>query len=534
MSEQATIRFEPAGRTAMVPVGSTVSGAARLAGVEIDAPCGGLGRCGSCRVRAEGALEPPSLDEQELLGGAGIAAGMRLACRARVAGDAIVHVPERAGAMRIVTAALERSLTVEPPAARGVHATGPAVGAAVDLGTTTVAVMLVDLGSGEVLAVAADTNAQRAFGADVLSRVAHADASGGPALRKAAVDQIELLLGVALSRADVPADRLAEMVVVGNTAMTGLLLGADVSMLGAAPYKGAPVAEARVPAYSLGLPAFASLDVLVPPGVSAFVGSDITAGMLATGLAERETPTLLMDLGTNGELVLGHQGELLAASTAAGPALEGASISCGMRAEPGAIERVSLADGGLELGVIGEREPLGICGSGLLDLIAVLLDVGVLDVGGRFAKGAPGPLGERMTERDGVRAFVVDAHANIMLTQKDVRAVQLAIGAVRTGIELLLVEAGLAASGIESVLVAGGFGHHVRAESLVRLGLVPVAWHDRVVFAGNTALLGARMYLANSAVRRQAGELAQRVRTIDLAVHPLFSQRFLASLTFPG
>lgn len=534
MGERATIRFEPSGRTISVPPGSTILAAARLAGVEIDAPCGGLGRCGSCRVRPIGMLEPPSAEERELLGGAGVASGVRLACRARVAGDVEVTVPGASHEARVVTSAQQRPLAVEPPAERGIVTLGSPVGVAVDLGTTTVAVLLMDLATGEPLAVAGDTSAQRAFGADVLSRVAHAASGGALELQKVAADQIELLLGVALQRADVPADRVAEMVVVGNTAMTGLLLGADVTPLGEAPYAGAPVAEARVPAHTVGLTAFASLDVLVPPGVSAFVGPDITAGMLAVGLAERAAPTLLMDLGTNGELVLASRGELLAASTAAGPALEGASISCGMRAEPGAIERVSLDGDDLAFAVIGEREPLGICGSGLLDLVATLLEAGLIDASGKLADDAPGPLGQRLTERDGIRAFTVDVSSNVVLTQKDIRALQLAVGAVRTGIELLLAEADVDPRDVVTALVAGGFGYHVCAGSLVRLGLIPAAWYGRVVFAGNTALFGARMYLANSDVRQQARDLVQRVRTVDLAAHPEFPSRFLAALTFPG
>lgn len=535
MSELATIRFEPTGRTVEVPVGSTLLSAARLAGVDIDGACGGLGRCGSCRVSARGALTAPSAEEQELLGGAGSAAGLRLACRTRVDGDAVVEVPARTRDARVVTASHPEPLEVEPPVARGIRtSSGTPVGAVVDLGTTNVAVMVVDLTTGESLAVAGDTNSQRTFGADVLTRVAHASAGGGRTLQRVSADQIGELLGSALARAGIPADRLAEMVVVGNTAMTGLFLGVDVSSLGQAPYEGAPLADARVPAPSIGLTGFEGIDVLVPPGISAFVGSDITAGLLATGLAERRTPTLFIDLGTNGELVVASAGEILAASAAAGPALEGAAILCGMRAEPGAIESVTLMGDSLELGVIGDTAPVGICGSGLLDLVAALLDAGLIDATGRMVDSVPGPLGERLTQRHGVRAFVVDAGGAVVLTQKDVRAVQLAVGAVRTGIELLLAEAGMTSTDIACALLAGGFGYHVRAPALVRVGLMPAEWVDRVAFAGNTALAGGRMYLVNAAQRRKARELAARVRTVDLAAHPGFRRRFLEALDFPA
>jgi uncharacterized 2Fe-2S/4Fe-4S cluster protein (DUF4445 family) len=531
MDQHATVRFEPTGRTTQVPVGSTLLAAARLAGVEVDAPCGGLGRCGSCRVRATGELVPPSAEEQELLGGAGVAAGIRLACRARAAGDVTVTVPERTGATRVVTQAEYRPFAVESPARRGIEAIGQVLGAAVDLGTTTVAVLLVDLTTGEVLAVAGGANDQRSFGADVLSRVAHANDRGGRDLQKVAVDQLDMLLGQALQQADASADRLAELVVVGNVAMTGLLLGKDVGMLGEAPYKGAPVAEYRVPAHTLGLAPFATLDVLVPPGISAFIGSDITSGILATGLADRDEPTLSMDLGTNGEIVLSVGGEMIAASTAAGPALEGATITCGMRAEPGAIERVTLARTAFELGVIGEAEPTGICGSGLLDLVAALLEAGVIDSTGAFTDVAE-DWGDRLTELDGVRAFTVTG--DVVLTQKDIRQVQLAVGAIKAGIELLLDEAGMMEGAIARILVAGGFGYHVRADSLVRLGLLAPVWAERVTFVGNTALAGARMYLLSSALRQEARDIVPVVHTLDLAAHSGFQELFVRSLDFPA
>ncbi len=534
MSERVTIRFEPAGRTVKVPVGSTLLEAARAAGLAIDAPCGGAGTCGSCRVVAAGSLEPPTRTERELLGGAGLSAGKRLACRARVSGDVTVTLEEAMREMRVVTSAEQAVAEVEDPALRGVTGIGTVVGAAIDIGTTTVAVQLLDLRTGEVLATSGDLNAQRVFGADVLSRVAFASADGGSELQRLIVSQLDEMLAQALRTAGLSLERLAEAVIVGNTAMTGLLLGADVSPLGEAPYEGAPTAGARLAGGEMGLTSTPSLDVGVLPGASAFIGSDVIAGILATRLAERVAPTLMIDLGTNGEIVLAAGGQLLAASTAAGPALEGASIECGMRAEAGAIERVDLEGDRLALTTIGGREPLGICGSGLLDLVAALLDVGVIDGSGRFVDRVGSPFRDRFTSRDGVRAFVLDAPAEIVLTQKDVRQVQLAIGAVRTGIDLLLEAAGIGPSAIVNVVVAGGFGYHVRAGSLVRLGLVPAVWHDRVTFGGNTALAGARMALVNSRVRAKASEIAAVIRTIDLAAHAEFQQRFLAALTFPA
>ena len=533
MNERATITFEPSGRTVSVPLGSTLLEAARAAGIEIDAPCGGTGTCGSCRVRATGALSAATRSEQELLGGAGVAAGKRLACRTRIEGDATVLMPEAPREARVVTAAQHKVAEVQPPLERGIDRLGDLTGTAFDIGTTTIAGELVDLRTGAVLATSGDLNAQRAVGADVLSRVAHASSGGAAELRAMVVSQVDAMTLGMLDQAGRDPETLAESVVAGNVTMTGLFLGADVSALGEAPYEGAPVFGRHVRPEEIGSSLPGGLDIIIPPAASAFVGADVTMGMLATSLADRVMPTLYLDLGTNGEIVLVARGQVFAATTAAGPALEGASITCGMRAEAGAIEQVALESGALRLGVIGEQEPRGICGSGLLDLIAALLDAGLVDASGRMLDTVGHPLRMRVTERGGSRAFIVDERSGIVLTQQDVRQVQLAVGAIRTGIDLLLASARLEPAAIAQVVIAGGFGFHVRAASLVRLGLLPPAWFDRVMFAGNTALAGARMALLSGAVRRRAEGLAQRVQTIDLAAHPEFQRRFLASLTFP-
>lgn len=533
MNQSAAIRFEPIGVTVMVPVGSTLLRASREAGLDLDAPCGGTGKCGACLVIARGALTPPTTDETALLGAAGLEAGRRLACRARATGDVVVTVEPQRADVRVVSASLEEPLAVEPPEERGLNLEGTLVGAAIDIGTTTIAVDLLDLKTGETLVSAGDLNRQRAYGADVISRVAFASSGGESELQTVVVGQIEAMLSDVIDEAGLANDTLVEAVVVGNTTMTGLLLGADVSTLGAAPYAGAPLAATEVSADAIGMRAFPALDLLVLPGISAFVGSDVTAGILATGIDEPPACTLMLDLGTNGEMVLATGEHMVAASAAAGPALEGASISSGMRATAGAIERVSLVAGDLELGVIGTREPAGICGSGLLDLVAVLLDAGVLDSSGRFSDDAPGRLAGRLTERDGIRAFRVDARGDVLLTQKDVREVQLAIGAVRAGIEILLAEAPAAHSDIASVIVAGGFGYHVRPASLARLGVVPALWEDRVTFAGNAALAGARCALVSARARARTLEIVGGVRIVDLAAHPSFHHEFMAALEFP-
>ena len=282
--DEVTIRFGPSGRSITVPAGTSLLAAARSAGVAVDAPCNGAGTCGSCRVLAEGALSHLTREEGELLGGAGVAAGKRLACRARALGDVAVTVPEDADGIRIVTHAEGVELAVEPPSARGIDALGSVCGAAVDIGTTTIALELVDLRTGATVAGAGALNAQRTAGADVMSRIAYASAGGADELRRVVVGQIAALAVDALATAGLEPGSLAEFVLVGNTAMLGLALGTDVTPLGSAPYAGAGLEAQRTSAPALGLDAYPSADVYTLPCIGPFVGADITAGLLARDL----------------------------------------------------------------------------------------------------------------------------------------------------------------------------------------------------------------------------------------------------------
>lgn len=503
--ETVRVRFEPEGVETDVRPGATIHEAAAEAGVLLEAPCGGLGRCGSCRVQASGGLRPAGSTEREVLSGADLATGTRLSCLARVDG------PEAVTAWRAMPRPV-RIQTGAPAVAGGPSREG--LGVAVDLGTTTVAASLYDLSDGRLLDTASALNPQVGFGHDVMTRVSRAIAGDGVALRGAVTGQIgrlvrELLVAGGDGRSD-----LREIVVVGNTAMIHLLLDRDATPLAIAPHEGALIDPIDLPARDAGLPGAPEAVVHVGPAVSAFVGSDAVAGMLATGLAERTDSTLLIDLGTNGEIVLRANGVTLATSAAAGPAMEGVSISSGMRAEPGAIDRVRLVDGRIEATTIDGEPARGICGSGLLDAVAALLDAAVLDASGRME--APFELAP-----------------GVFLTQQDVRALQLAKGAVAVAIDVLLEEAGAASEDVREVLVAGGFGSHVSPRSLVRLGVLPEAWAERVTFGGNTALAGAAAMLLDPAARARALALARETRTVPLATRPDFQRRFLAALDFP-
>jgi len=533
-AKRCTVTFEPGSRQVEVACGSTLRAAAKKAKVDFLSPCGGLGTCGRCAVTVTGSLDEPRRDELILLTPTALQRGTRLACQARVVGDCTVRrlrvIPP--SELKIVESGNLGEVSVEPPERRGLFGPEPALGAAVDVGTTTLVVALVDLRSGETLGTASAMNPQHPFGHDILSRIVAVAKNGPNALRLPVISAIEDLIEGLLERAGHGVANLRGLSIVGNTAMLHIVLGIDPAPLGAAPYTPAHADAVVSPASQLGFTRVGTARLYALPGISAFLGADITAGMVTVRLAEHPGPSLLIDLGTNGEIVVWTSERLVGASTAAGPALEGASIGAGMFASTGAIERVTLEGDDLVLGTIGDADAVGICGSGLIDLVAALLDAGVIDPTGLMLDDAPHPLASRVTVRDGIRAFEVAD--GVFLSQIDVRQVQLAVSAVSTGIDLLLESLAVSPASVVDVIIAGGFGLHVRGEALARIGMIPRGWAPRVSFAGNTAIAGATRALLDSAERRRASAIAHHMQTLDLAAEPGFSERFVAALAFPN
>jgi uncharacterized 2Fe-2S/4Fe-4S cluster protein (DUF4445 family) len=351
------------------------------------------------------------------------------------------------------------------------------------------------------------------------------------ALKEPVIRAIEDLIHRLLDERGVDVSHLREVAVAGNTTMLHLMLGIDPAPLGVAPYEPARIDAVDRPAAELGFRRLGRARAYVLRGISAFLGADIVAGLLTTRLAERESPAIFIDLGTNGEIVLRTPTRMVGASTAAGPALEGASIESGMRAETGAIERVALRGDSLEIGTIGDAAPVGLCGSGLIDLVAALLEAGVLDRTGLLRDDVAHPLAARVSMRDGVRTF--DVAPGVRLSQRDVRQVQLASAAIATGMDLLLDSTEVCCDEVAEVVIGGGFGLHVRGDALARLGMMPAAWSDRIRYAGNTAIAGATRALLDRGQRRLAEAIARHVETIDLGSDPGFEQRFIRALDFP-
>jgi len=418
---------------------------------------------------------------------------------------------------------------------------------AVDLGTTTLVGALLDLGTGEDLAVVSRLNPQTRFGDDVLSRIVHAQANsrGLGELHEAVVAAVDEMIGELAKRASIDRERIYEVTFSGNTTMQQLLCRIDPATLGSVPFVPSIGESMLFAARELGLHVHPRGRVYVMPVIGGFVGGDTVSGILATSLADNAGPTLLVDVGTNGEIVLFSAGQLLAASTAAGPAFEGARISQGMRGSRGAIEKV-VVDGRLRINVIGDVAPLGLCGSGLIDTAAELLRHKVLTPEGRLQTpyelpgGVLPDLVERLVLHDGRISFLLAAESEtgdgrpIVLTQRDLRELQLANGAIRAGIDILLQGAGVEPSDLEAVLIAGGFGNFIRRSNAQQIGLMPAdVEHHRIRYQGNTSLAGARLAALSRLARAAADDLARRTRHVDLSTDPGFQAAFAEAMIFP-
>ncbi|HEY7014659.1 MAG TPA: ASKHA domain-containing protein [Streptosporangiaceae bacterium] len=421
-------------------------------------------------------------------------------------------------------------------------------GIAFDLGTTTVVATLLDLTTGTPLAVASMLNKQQPFGADVITRISaimmEPDALG--TLARLAHETLAELTADVCGQAGVDPAEVCEVAMAGNATMTHIALGIDPEPLGVAPFIMAARQLPEVRAADLDLPVHPRARAFPFPAFGAYVGGDITAGLIASGMDRDSRLRLFVDIGTNCEIVLGNRDWLLATAAPAGPAFEGAAIRCGMRAADGAIEVVSMTPDGLDLRVIGDAEPAGLCGSGLVDAVASLVSVKLLDGSGRFvpedqaADLAPGLAG-RLTALGQERVFVLhwlgepgDVARSIYLSQRDVRELQFAKAAIATGWRILLEEAGLAQGDIQQVLLAGSFGSYLSPGNAIRLGLVPKLPTARVVSAGNVAGEGAKMALLS--VRERAGALAlqEEVRYVELSDRGDFNDAFVDQLQFPA
>ena len=600
------IDFEPIGKRVDVAPGTDLLDAARQAGIDLAAVCGGEGTCGRCRVVIRsGNVTPPGDADRRFIAPLELAAGQRLACRCQVYGDVKIHVPKaslvtdqrlqldgqarqlqvdqtihafavevpaptlhdlRADLERVVDG-LEsthglRKLSAEPRVVtelsalarqtewqlaayvRGHEIVGFAapgqrpLGLAVDLGTTKIAGYLVDLATGEELAATGSMNPQIGYGEDVISRLVHADrnAEGKHELARVVRAGINDLIVALTLKAGVAPEQIAEACIVGNTAMTHLLLKLPVQQLAVSPFVAASSSALDVKARDLDLDMAPGAYVHMLPCVGGFVGADHVAMIMGSDLDRHPHPALGVDIGTNTEIVLHkpHEKYLTSASCASGPAFEGAHIRDGMRAATGAIEAVLITPDEIKYKTIGAAPAVGLCGSGIIDVVAELHRKHIIDRRGRLRRDAP-----HVRQADhSYEVLLVPGERSgtgrdIVMTQTDVTEIQLAKGAIATGLETLLAATQTPPEDIKEVIIAGAFGTYLNLDSALDIGLLPRLPNAQYTQVGNAAGVGAKMALLSHTERTRAQHIARRTRYVELTVFPGFQRRFALSLLFP-
>lgn len=477
-------------RTIEASEGETLLEALSRAGIAVSAPCGGRGRCGKCAVRADGPF-----DIQPAEDGKTPEPGYVLSCRARILGDADVYLKD----METSVLASGRNSEIETDGDEG-------YGVAVDIGTTTVAAYLMNLKTGKTECIRTGLNPQRNHGADVISRLSFAMETGENALllQKEILSEIDRMTKEMLSELG-ESQSVKKRSFVGNTVMMHLAGGYPVHSLAAAPFT-----PYYVKAHETEL---SSVKTLLGGCISGYVGADTVAAALACDLDRTEETSLLIDIGTNGEIVLKHRGRFVSCSCAAGPAFEGAHIACGTGAVRGAIDHAKMENGKITFTTIRNEEASGICGSGLIDLVALLVEEEEISPVGRMAEDV----------------FLTD---RIYLARADIREVQLAKSAIASGISVLIEAAGIRAEDVQRVYVAGGFGNYIDMENACKIGMLPKEFMGKIEFVGNAAGEGAKRMLLSDSMRKRAEQIREKTEYIELASHPSFADLYADNLIF--
>lgn len=481
-------------------------------GVPVHAPCGGHGTCEKCTVYLV------TEDGEQAV----------LACRTAAEDGMTVRVS--------AASPLEVQLTAEDEEVFVPDAGMTGYGVACDIGTTTVVCHLIDLVSGRKLATVGEGNAQRPYGGDVISRIKASMEGRRGALTAAITGQLKAMIAALCTSAKIGMEEIHTMSIAANTTMCHLLTGLAPDSIGVSPFTPLSRFGDEWDAKTLGLPFEGK--VYIAPAISGYVGGDITADLLAVELDREEKPVLLIDVGTNGEMALGCGEHFVCCSTAAGPAFEGAQISCGMTAAAGAISSVEWDGEKVNCGVIGGGEAVGLCGSGLIDAMAVMLRLGAVDETGRMLDAEEDE--DEITDEarpylfrldDGEPAFRLAEH--VWVAQGDVRKLQLGKGAIAAGVQILIDAYGVGYDGIAALLLAGGFGSFIRPESAARIGLIPAELLDVTRAVGNTAAQGAQAALVSAEARARLNKLQQAMEYKELSGLPEFNDAYMEAMMFP-
>ena len=486
----------------------TLFSALQKADIKLFSPCGGKGTCGKCAIRLlEGELDITA-EDKKFFSEEELAEGYRLSCKAVLSGDITIEI-----------ASLDKDLAEASAYIYGLDKIAAKPDAkdilAVDIGTTTIAFALISGADKKVKKTYTTTNHQRTYGADVIARIVAAGEGKASDLMASVKKDIMDGVSILLSKADA---ENTELIITGNTTMEHLLLGYDVSGLGVYPFTPVSVEAVMTDWNSLFNNGDYNMPIKIMPGFTTYVGADILAGAFVCGMGEDNKNTLLVDLGTNGEMALATADKLLITSTAAGPAFEGGNISCGMPGIEGAVSEVSYENDEFIIKTINDAKPVGICGSGIIDAIACLVKNEILDETG-------------LLDDDYFDDGVELAEA-VVLTQKDIREMQLAKSAVRAGLETLIKKAGLNYEDIDTLYLAGGFGQYINIDSAVTIGLLPADLKEKIVVVGNTALAGAVKYGLAENADDKALVLKSNAEEIDLSTDPTFQEGYMQYIMF--
>lgn len=542
-----------------VEKGTTILEAARKIGVVIESPCNAVGVCGKCKVKVvSDNLEDIIQDGEHHLSEEEKSEGFVLSCQAKVMADVDIELVSKNSnkTLKILNhghsfdIALDNYISKKYKEDNRTYiyageeligeeegdTTALSFGVVVDIGTTTLVASLVNINTGEELYSVSALNPQSIHAQDVLSRIKFAsDEEGLEVMYGGIIKELNSMLEKITKETRIDKKYIYEVIFSGNTCMIHLASNTNPYSLGKYPYtpqiEGGSYLEAKehnLQISEIGL-------IYLPPIISAYVGPDITSGVLATRLQDKKGTTLFVDIGTNGEMVIGKDGNLSATSTAAGPAFEGMNITYGMRAQRGAVEYFNIEeDGTIEIKTIENEKAVGICGSGLIDIVGELVANKVIGKSGKFVAKESSDLSEELKKRlvklEGKTAFEISE--GVFLTQKDVRQVQLAKGAVRSGIEFLIRNKEVEADKVDKIQIAGSFGYHLRAKSLINIGLLPKEFEGKIEFVGNTSKSGGHAFLVNKNYRAEMENLVKEIEVVELSKGEDFDKIFVKCLSF--
>jgi uncharacterized 2Fe-2S/4Fe-4S cluster protein (DUF4445 family) len=561
-----------------VEEGERLADCIRKAGLALETPCNCIGICGKCRVRAWGDLSPPSAEEQRLLMGQD---GIRLACLAEVRGNVEIELLHSQNELKTINRGYAVKIEANSPIHRvelpridkrnpmpygeyigypiesidlyekigniekrqeerifGVISENRLIdigedlkeilGIAVDIGTTGISAYLVDLETGHVLNKVSCLNPQSQYGGDVLTRISYCmeNANGSKRLKELILDCMNEVV-LKLLAGHRPKDVVYQMMIAGNTTMLHLFLGIDPTTIAKAPYRPIFLEKIDIKPEAISIEINSCGNITLLPSASGYVGADILAGIAATAFDEKKDTSIFIDIGTNGEIVAIANGRMAATSTAAGPALEGMNISCGCRAEEGAIDSFYIdEDDQMHYSTIGDLPPKGICGSGLIDIAAALVRKEIILSNGKLNPALNDRMQGKLRDK---KLYITDT---IYISQKDIRQIQLAKGAIATGVTMLLKEMGVSIAEVKEAVIAGAFGYHLNPENIQEIGLIPKGFMGTVSFVGNASVEGARLALINKEMLEKMSSFRERIEVLELSMKEEFQAYFIKELKF--